>query len=324
MTHDARNPTDAPTQAGRDSRPRARTAADIAERKKKMARRPQRSRDARRRARTTAEAVVAAEAVAKRVNDRAAQVRRGFIERVDLADDITPLAQLLRGGRGGAVRLKLYLSLLWFAAGPPYAVMYPTRAWATLLGLPEPETNGARRIADALTWLERNGFVRVDPVPGRPSRVTLLNELGTGAPYEVPGAAYNRLITLKKANVFDAGLEDDLYANRYVRVPATFWTSGALAALSGAAVAMFLVLLCELVANEPGTPQWLSPAIASKRYLLSEDTRSAGLRELTTTGITTMTRQSINRDVFDFRRLRNVYTLQLDTLNKPIRFPTEQ
>ena len=59
-----------------------------------------------------------AEIVARRVHGRAAPVRRLFVERA-LPDSPPPLATLLRGGRGGEVRLKLYLSILWFAGGPP-------------------------------------------------------------------------------------------------------------------------------------------------------------------------------------------------------------
>ncbi|HVF74574.1 MAG TPA: hypothetical protein VM938_05955, partial [Acidimicrobiales bacterium] len=79
------------------------------------------------------------------------------------------MTTMLRGGRGGAVRLKLYLSFLWFAAAPPHDVTYPARAWASLLGLEDPEARGARRIIDAITWLDAHDFVVVE---GRPRRAT--------------------------------------------------------------------------------------------------------------------------------------------------------
>src|SRR4051794_4818306 len=56
----------------------------------------------------------------RKARERATAVRHGFVgsdpqvpDRVDEA----PLALLLRGTRGGAVRLKFYLALLWQAGG---------------------------------------------------------------------------------------------------------------------------------------------------------------------------------------------------------------
>src|SRR5690349_10721147 len=60
-----------------------------------------------------------------------------------------PMAELLSsttgsggGGRGGQVRLKLYLSLLWVCAKAPYEAIRPARAWAALLGLEDIEGRG--------------------------------------------------------------------------------------------------------------------------------------------------------------------------------------
>jgi hypothetical protein len=73
------------------------------------------------------------------------------------------------GGRGGAARLKLYLTLLWLARNrnrerPVFA--YPAQQLATLIGLPGPATAGARRIQEALHWLADAGFVALDRRPG--------------------------------------------------------------------------------------------------------------------------------------------------------------
>lgn len=242
----------------------------------------------------------AALSVKSRLGERkTAPVRRKFVERADLSEP-TPLARVLRGGRGGEVRLKLELSFLWFAAKPPHELNYPARAWATLLGLPDPEGRGSRRIRDATNWLERNGFVIVEQRPGAPSVVTLLNEAGTGEPYELPGTAYQRLRAKpEKAD-----------AHRYIQIPDGFWTNGWVAVLSGAAVAMMLVLYTEL-GNSPAatTDLWFSPRQASMRYGLSEDTRSKGLRELRAAGVINARQRSASRDTFDFRRLRNTYRL---------------
>ncbi len=139
------------------------------------------------------EAVQAAEYLAKRAVGRSAQVRRRFIERADNTPDSPPLARLLRGGRGGQVRTKLLLTMLWVGANPPHDVTYPARAYAELLGLPKPETTGARRVLDAIDWLEQRRFLTVENRPGHPSRVTLLRELADGQPYTVPGAALTKL-----------------------------------------------------------------------------------------------------------------------------------
>lgn len=243
----------------------------------------------------------AARTVKARLGERkTAPIRRRFVERTDLSEP-TPLARVLRGGRGGEVRLKLELSFLWFAAKPPHELNYPARAWATLLGLPDPEGRGTRRIREATIWLERNGFIVVEQHPGAPSVVTLLNEAGTGEAYELPGTAYQRLRAKpEKAD-----------AHRYIQVPDDFWTNGWIATLSGAAVAMMLVLYTEL-GNSPAatTDLWFSPRQASMRYGLSEDTRSKGLRELRAAGVISARQRSASRDAFDFRRLRNTYRLK--------------
>jgi len=63
----------------------------------------------------------------------------------------TPLAQMLRGGHGGEVRLKLYLTVTLLATDRPFDItrQIANRTWAEMLALAEPETKGARRITDA-------------------------------------------------------------------------------------------------------------------------------------------------------------------------------
>jgi hypothetical protein len=64
----------------------------------------------------------------------------GFVRRPD--DDASlaapPLATMLRGGRGGEVRLKLFLSMQLIAVAHPYDVTRTASYWAHLLSLPEP------------------------------------------------------------------------------------------------------------------------------------------------------------------------------------------
>jgi hypothetical protein len=260
----------------------------------------------------SAETLGAAQAVSRRVNARTAQVRRGFVERTDHTTGApTPLALMLRGGRGGQVRLKLYLSLLWFAAAYPYDVTYPARAWAALLDLPDVEGAGARRINQAFGWLEKHDFIAVQARPGHPSRVTLLSDLGGGGEYSVPGAEYNKL------RGAPAPVRDQ---HRYIQLPATAWTSGWIATLSGPGLAMLLVLLTELGPRDAdSTDLWFSPRVADMKYALSEDTRTAGIRELTNAGLVLVRRRPVSTDPFEMRRRRNVYRLRLDRLGSPAR-----
>ena len=253
-----------------------------------------------------------AEIVARRVHARSAPVRRLFVERPLPDDAPPPMALLLRGGRGGEVRLKLYLSILWFAANPPYDVTYPARAWASLLDLPDPERNGARRIGDALRWLGTRGLLDLERRPGVPTRAVLCDESGDGSPYRHPGEVLTELQDQETPD--DDELEQ---RNYYFQIPAAFWTDGWAAMLSGRAVAMFLAVLSEFSrkqANEKSV--WFAPARAKQRFDLSPDTRSAGFKELVDAGLLSVSRIPVGLDAFDFKRRRNQYTLENDSLDQ--------
>ncbi|SET92218.1 hypothetical protein [Geodermatophilus poikilotrophus] len=239
---------------------------------------------------------------------RKAQVRRRMIERLDNHPEPPPLARLLRGGRGGAVRTKLLLSILWVAAGEGHDVRFPARAFASLIDLPKPDTDGARRILDAYSWLENRKLIAVQSRPGLASKVTLLEESGSGADYSIPGAVL-------KAAGKDASV-DTLNAHRYITLPPAFWTKGWISVLSGPAVAMLLVLAVEQGGGSAAKELWFSPGMAKRRYDLSEDTRSAGVRELADAGLVTILKRNLDPDPFAPRRLRNVYKLDLDQLER--------
>jgi len=254
-------------------------------------------------------ALTAAANVATRNHRRQLPLRRTFAERPDNSTRATPLARLLRGGRGGSVRLRLYLSYLWLGAAPPHELVYPARAWAELLDLDEPETAGARRVADAVRWLEKNEFIAVTNRAGAPNLIRLLSDAGTGADYETPGTAYNRL----------RNRPDAAQAHRYIQLPPELWTSGWMAVLNPAALAMLIILRVQVGAKDPDTEEvWIAPDYAAKAFLLSEETRTRGLRELEASNLITVRRRQLAAsDSFDFRRFRNVYRLRLDTLNTP-------
>ena len=198
-----------------------------------------------------------------------------------------PLVRMLRGGRGGTVRLKLYLSLLWIASGEPHDAQFPARAWAELLDLNDPDTLGARRVKDAVDWLDREGFLKVERQAGRPSILFLLDDAGRRTDYAKPG-------TVKEV---------------YDRLPAVFWTNGWLAVLSASAIALLLV------ANDqrPGW-FWLSPDVARKLYGMSPDTWLRASRELESHGLISVRRSPVQRDGFGWRRVRKEYKLDMERL----------
>lgn len=244
--------------------------------------------------------------LSKRVYGRAAPLRIGFVSRLSDTDPLPPLIQMLRGGRGGKVRAALYTSFLWTGASYPHDVVTPARAWAALLGLPDIETNGVRRVRAAIDWLQTHAFIRTYDRPGLPRVVRPLKETGTGATYRNPG------IVAREMREAGQQVPRD---HRYFRVPATAWTTGLLARLTGPGFAMLLVLL-HLSRTGQRENLWLSPGHAHERFGLSNDTRITGLRELIDLNVVSLRRKVVDEDIFAVHRLRNTYTFNdwlLDT-----------
>jgi hypothetical protein len=190
--------------------------------------------------------------------------------------------------------------MLWVAAGGSHDTSFPARSWAELFDLDDPEGNGERRIRDAIAWLERNEFVRVERDPGRPPSVFLLNDDGSGGKYSVP--ASNK----KKRKL--------AHRHWYVTLPATFWATGWGATLSAPALAVLLALLHWSHGGE-GSDFWISPSQARKTYEVSADTWTRGVAELRHHRLVTVKRAPVGRD-FSWRRLRNTYTVHLERLGK--------
>ena len=222
-----------------------------------------------------------------------------------------PLAELLNstkgagGGRGGQVRLKLFLSLLWVCAKEPYEAIRPARAWAALLGLDDVETNGVRRIHSAIRDLEERDLVRVRERGGQASAIRPLSDRGSGRKYEPPSETYNRLDQKNTS-------EEVLRRHRYFRVPSGLWTAGHIATLSGPGLAMLLVVRCEQRGVD-AAEVWFSPQMAAERYGLAESTRVQGLQQLRAHGLLTTRARSVSESgiyIDEFRR-RNVHTLDL-------------
>lgn len=250
-------------------------------------------------------ALRAANSLSERLKHRAVKVRLDFI-RNEKPGAPPPLALLLRGGRGGEVRLKLLLSLLWVAGGGTddrhRTNAYPARAWAALLDLSDPEGNGQRRIRDAIRWLEDQQLVATIREPGRPMALQLRCEDGSGKNYTDPAGAARRKKTSKEGIT-----GHDLF----IQLPETFWTEGWVVSLSGRAIAMLLVL-AELTFSPTREFEWVSPERARWRYGISEDTWSKGIAELKARKIVEIRKRPVGEDDFDFRRVRNTYKLPRD------------
>jgi hypothetical protein len=227
--------------------------------------------------------------VAKSKRKTGIQIPPDFVR--DDTNGDPPLARMMRGGRGGEVRLKLYLSLTLLAVRRPYDITSkPGRAWAELLDLPDPDVNGARRIGDALNWLSDARLLHLVRRPGLPPDITLLSPSGNGRKY-----AWN--------------------LGRYISVPLDFWTQGWILSLSGTAVALLLVLLEMQGGRTAQDPPWLT-GLQRKRYGLSDDTWTRATKELEHHQLLTVRRIPQGKE-FDYRRLRNTYWVDLHRLASP-------
>lgn len=244
----------------------------------------------------------------KRLGHRAAKIRYSFVRRREDDDRATPLARMLRGGQGGEVRLKLFLSLLWLAGGGDKrheTRPYPARSWAALFDLPDPEMRGLRRILDASRWLEREGFVITEREPGKSKMFRLRLEDGSGESYFDPAEHAHK----KKEGGTGVGRED-----LYISLPASFWTEGWIMTLSARAIAMLLILAAETGGSSKS--KTVAPALARARYAISEDTWGKGVAELREHGIIDVRKEWIPpidfEDFADFNdivRVRNRYTV---------------
>jgi len=251
--------------------------------------------------------------VGSRRRESGAPVRKGFVSSAFYTGDAAtpPLAALLRGGgRGGQLRVKLYVSLLWLCSAAPFEASLPARAWAALLGLADPEVRGVRRIHEAIRDLQERNLITIRDRGGMPNVLGLLNENATGEPYTPPSTTYN---TLSGQGAEPAQLR----RHQYFRIPSSLWTEGHICQLGGPGIAMLLVLLCEQ--SRAGTPIWFTPEIARQRFALAHSTRNAGLDELRELGLITSKVEVTTEDgtYLTFKRRRNVHQLNLGTPRWP-------
>lgn len=249
------------------------------------------------------DAIWAADEIASSSGQRtAAPIRKSFV-RVEQPGDVPPMAAVYAGGRSGLVALKLYLALIWRCSSSPYETDKPARAWATLLGLPDPETKGARRVSAALKTLAAHNLIAITPQEGRPNITHLLDESGDRTAYITPGDAYRQAMQSKDAS--------GLARNLYFKIDQKLWLEGEIQSLRGPGLVMLLILLAEQ--GGEGKRVWFSTEIFHARYRISHKTRAAGTQELMKRGILIVEKEPLHPDresVFGDRRYRSVYRLK--------------
>jgi len=169
----------------------------------------------------------------------------------------SPLGKLVRGGRGGEVRLKVYLSIALLAGSAHHHRLYgpnaifdvSSPAWARILCLPDPDKAGARRVAYAQTWLHNSRLLVVERRPGAEPLVRLLSADGAGGAWSRPTAPY-------------------------IHIPLELWSNHWIWTLSATELAVFIALL-DLQGGrgtqENPKPQWMTKETQA-RYGMSTDT----------------------------------------------------
>lgn len=208
----------------------------------------------------------------------------------DIPAAVPPLARLIQGGRGGEVRLKLYLLLTMMATQSPFDIRNPPTPRALARTLALPQASGPRRINDNMKWLEENHFIETTKRPGQTSMIQLLD--------------------LRDAQ---RKMPDPRGSSPYVTIPIEFWTRGWLLDLSPTSIAVLFALAERLGGRK--VPMYLTRT-RRQSYGLSHDTWTRGRNELEETGLLKVSRTPQGDD-FDYQRLRNSYWVKLERLNLP-------
>jgi len=214
--------------------------------------------------------------------------------------DDPPLARMMRGGQGGESRLRVYLLIRMIATAAPHDVPITATDIASCLGFPDPSVVGARRVNSALKVLASNDhrLVAIEAPPGRTRTIKILRPDGSGEEWN------------------DADLKAP-----YVTLPIALWKKGWLLALSGRALAIFIVLR-ELTGGRKTKGAW-ADGIRKRQYGFSDDTWTRATEELRDRGLLTVERETYQSQ--GEPRQRNVYQLHLDVLEtfRPFEHPLD-
>jgi hypothetical protein len=204
-------------------------------------------------------------------------------------EDAAPLARLVQGGRGGEVRLKIYLTITMMATQEPHDLQKPPapRLWAEMLGLAGP--SAARRITSNMRWLHQHKFIKLTARTGHVPLITLLDSTTSGEPYQRP--------TEKN--------------QRYISLPLFLWTEGWILELSATALALLMVIRDVQLGKSDFR-------YASRQdrdaYGLSPDTWTKAAKELERYELLRTRRVSQGND-FDYQRMRKLYAIDVDRLS---------
>lgn len=209
-------------------------------------------------------------------------------------DVAPPLARLIQGGRGGEVRLKVFLTITMVATKSPHDI---TRSpspghWAQMLAVAGVQPS--RRVAEALRWLNRHGYIKLTPRKGAFPKITLLSPQGA----DEPGIEYERPL--------DAG-------ERYISLPLSLWSNGWIIDLPATSLALLMVIRDVQQAKDQ-----LAYVASSERdlYGLSPDTWTRGRIDLERRGLLEVKRVP-QGGAFDHRRMRNLYRVRFERLGDP-------
>ena len=202
------------------------------------------------------------------------------IEYVRRGDSVDPMvARLLRGGRGGHVRLKVHMTLAMQATKSPYTVpRRPSTTMAKLLNLDD--RTGGRQVTEALHWLMTNGLItQAEPRNGTP-QLELLDPAGSGELW-VPNV------------------------KRYLAVPLTLWSSGWIMKMNGRSLGVFLALT-ELNGGSSNPLGEVMDGWRKDQYGFSADTWTRAIKDLENLGLLSAELELFGDDDRQ-RRLRKRY-----------------
>ena len=200
------------------------------------------------------------------------------------------LSRLLGRGRGGEVRLRLYLTLKMQASASPFGL--PGRTSKSLAGLMNlSAATGPRRVTDALTWLEENKLLRKTPVRGKAAALTLLNPDGSGDPLT------------------------DRKERRYVTLPIELWSMGWIFKMNGRSLAVYIALK-ELTGGKSRDDAYM-PGDRKREYGMSDDTWTRATKELRDLGILTTWFKNIGDDEHHVRHRQHYALRNLSEVDEP-------
>lgn len=196
----------------------------------------------------------------------------------DPAEQPTALKRIGSDGRGQGLRLKLYLSMTMLATKEPrHLRAYPASAYAKMLALDHPESQGARRINQAQRWLRDEGFIQRVENGTHPPHITLL-------PLPVLGD----------------------WGGRWITLPISLWANGWIHVMSGRALMLYVVLR-ELTGGRPSGDT--ADGRRKRQYGLSDETWARGTADLEALALARVSQVVDTSDPFSRRQPRLKYEL---------------